>query len=106
MSGNPIFKKSFSFTKKTILYNSNSAFARELFTILSQATNLIAINFKIVGIDKENIKMNNRPINATTPLPLKLENFLPTLQDMWGQKGHSNNGHYRKKLQRHNIFGR
>lgn len=50
--------------------------------------------------------MNNRPITATTPLPLKLENFLPTLQDMWGQKGHSNNGHYRKKLQRHNIFGR
>lgn len=44
--------------------------------------------------------MSDKTITVTSPLLPPLEDFIPYLQDIWGRKWITNNGHYHKELEK------
>lgn len=44
--------------------------------------------------------MDNKTITVTSPLLPSLDDFIPYLQDIWGRKWLTNNGHYHQELEK------
>lgn len=68
--------------------------------LLSSNSGIFARNSELHWPERENQEyMEQKQITVTSPSLPPLEEFLPYLQDIWGRKWLTNNGHYHQKLE-------